>query len=139
MAGAESPAALPSGSGSPRVAMFSLTVQGTPSSADSGWPARQRRSLAPAAASTAASAASGSKPHNAFNAGSQRLAWSTSARSTSRGETSPRRYSAASASASSACSAVTAQPASTAAMACALRPTLSALSPATHSRPERTR
>jgi hypothetical protein len=56
-AGTSSVAAVPSGMGTPREAMFSLIVTGTPSSADSGCPARQRAWLARAAAR----AASGSK------------------------------------------------------------------------------
>ena len=48
--GASSLARVPIGAGSPRVAMFSLMVSGTPSSGESGLPARQRASAAPAAA-----------------------------------------------------------------------------------------
>ena len=55
-AGTRSVAAQPSGTGVPRVAMFSFTVQGTPSSAPA-VPERQRASDARACASTA----SGSK------------------------------------------------------------------------------
>ena len=43
-AGTSSVAAVPSGTGTPRVAMFSLMVTGTPSSAPCGEPFRQRAS-----------------------------------------------------------------------------------------------
>jgi hypothetical protein len=50
-AGVSNDAAVPTGIGVPRVAMFSFKVPGTPSSGDSGWPSLQRASLARASAS----------------------------------------------------------------------------------------
>ena len=44
-AGTSTVAAVPAGRGTPLVAMFSLSVSGTPSRGDSAWPARQRASL----------------------------------------------------------------------------------------------
>ena len=52
-AGASSTAAVPSGTGSPSVAMFSLMVLGTPSSNPCGAPRSQRASDARAWASAA--------------------------------------------------------------------------------------
>src|ERR1700675_4411313 len=49
--GVMSPAAVPTGVGKPLTAMLSLMVTGTPSSAESGAPARQRASDAAACAS----------------------------------------------------------------------------------------
>ena len=79
-------AAVPSGSGKPRVAMFSLMVTGTPSSGPSGAPSRQRASEAAAWAS----AASGSAAQVACRCGSQHAMWASTACTTSVGEKRPR-------------------------------------------------
>jgi hypothetical protein len=81
-AGRSSTAAVPAGIGSPRVAMFSLIVVGTPSSRPSGSPRRQRASEARACSS----AASGRSSQVACSFGSQRAMWSSTARVTSTGE-----------------------------------------------------
>jgi hypothetical protein len=81
-AGSSSAAAVPSGVGSPWVAMLSLTVAGTPSSGPQGAPRSQRASLARAWAR----AASGRSSQVAARCGSQRAMWSSSACVTSTGE-----------------------------------------------------
>jgi hypothetical protein len=78
-------AAVPSGTGTPRVAMLSLTVAGTPSSGRAS-PRRQRVSLSRAAAS----AASASSAQVACSTGSQRSTCASTARTASTGEASPR-------------------------------------------------
>jgi len=87
VAGTSTLAAVPSGSGTPRVAMFSLMVQGTPSSGDSGAPARQRCSDCRAWAS----AASVSSAYSACSCGSQRSMCASSARTASTGDAAPLR------------------------------------------------
>src|SRR5258705_4027858 len=87
-AGASSFARVPIGAGSPRVAMFSLSVSGTPSSGPSASPARCRAS----AARACASAASRCTRYMALMRGSQVSMRSRSARVTSTGESSRREY-----------------------------------------------
>ena len=81
-AGASATARVPSGTGSPAVAMFSLTVIGTPSSAPQGSPLAQRASLVRACAS----ASSGRSSQVAAMCGSQRSICASTACATSRGE-----------------------------------------------------
>jgi hypothetical protein len=75
-------AAVPAGIGSPRVAMFSLMVAGTPSSGPRGSPRSQRASEARACSS----AASGRNSQVACRCGSQRSIWSITACVTSTGD-----------------------------------------------------
>src|SRR6218665_1795973 len=75
-------AAVPNGVGSPSVAMFSLIVPGTPSSALSGAPRSQRASLARACAS----AAPGRRREGACRCGSQRAICDSTACVTSTGD-----------------------------------------------------
>ena len=81
-AGVRSLAAVPSGVGTPRVAMFSLMVIGTPSSAPLGAPAFQRASDALAWVR----APSGSKAYIAFSFGSQASMRAMTASTTSTGD-----------------------------------------------------
>ncbi|MCY1223456.1 hypothetical protein D3C87_1155310 [compost metagenome] len=81
-AGMRSTAAVPAGSGSPRVAMFSLIVVGTPSSGPRASPRCQRCSEARACSS----AASGRNSHVACSRGSQCSMRAMTARVTSTGD-----------------------------------------------------
>ncbi len=82
-AGVISPAAVPSGVGTPFVAILSLMVMGTPSSGLSGSPARQRRSELVACAS----APTASMTYIAWIFGSHASMRVSAARVTSTGDT----------------------------------------------------
>ena len=84
-AGARTVACEPSGEATPVVAMFSLSVTGTPSSGLSGSPARHRSSAALAWRSASVS----SRCHSALIVGSQRSIRARTALRASGGEQSP--------------------------------------------------
>src|SRR3979409_2566695 len=91
-AGVSSVAAVPSGTGVPRVAMFSLSVIGIPSIGPSGSPSCQRASDAFASARTPV----GANAYKACSAGSRASILASAASVTSTGESVRARYSAAS-------------------------------------------
>src|SRR3954470_15518151 len=91
-AGTRAVAAVPSGTGVPRVAMFSLSVNGTPSIGPSGSPAAQRASDAFASSR----AAEGSYAYNACSSGSRASMRARTASVTSTGESVFARYRATS-------------------------------------------
>jgi len=73
---------VPTGTGTPLVAMLSLTVTGTPSTGPSGAPSAQRR----ADAAAAARAPAGSSAHSAFSFGSHASIRCSTASVTSTGD-----------------------------------------------------
>src|SRR5258706_7797077 len=100
--GRSSFARVPIGAGSPRVWMFSLMVIGTPSSGESGLPARQRAS----AARACSSAFTLSTRYIALSFGSQASMRAKRSRVASTGEISPRAYAAERAAAESGITAI---------------------------------
>src|SRR6185295_9502002 len=97
-------AAVPSGTGTPLVAILSLIVAGTPSSRPVGWPSCQRSVDALAAAR----APSGSNAYSALTCGSHKAICASTSSSTSEGENCLARKPAIRSTALRSCSGVTA-------------------------------